>query len=210
MKDKKAYSQSNVKQERFPSFSKSMKKESSKEKNHNSEVSTLGGGCFWCTEAVFSRVQGTKTVIPGYSGGEVENPTYEQVLTGKTGHAEVVQVTFYTNVISFREILEIFFTTHDPTTLNRQGADVGTQYRSVVFYHNDEQRKTATKLIEELNYHKIWRNPIVTQIKPYITFYKAEEYHMNYYEKHRNQPYCRLVINPKIKKLNASFKDKLV
>ena len=187
-----------------------MKTKSLIERNQKNEVITLGGGCFWCTEAVFSRIQGINTVNPGYSGGNVENPTYEKVLTGTTGHAEVVQITFNTDLISLREVLEIFFATHDPTTLNRQGADVGTQYRSVVFYHNDEQRKTVIKLIEELNSSRTWKNPIVTQVKPFTKFYKAEEYHMNYYERHGNQPYCRLVINPKISKLNTSFKEKLI
>ncbi len=187
-----------------------MKTESFAEKNQKYEVITLGGGCFWCTEAVFRRVQGIKKVTPGYSGGNIEEPTYEKVLTGTTGHAEVVQITFDTNSISLREVLEIFFSTHDPTTLNRQGADIGTQYRSVVFYHNDEQRKTVIKLIEELNNSKTWKDPIVTQVQPFTKFYESEEYHLNYYEKHGNQPYCRLVINPKIRKLNTRFKDKLV
>jgi methionine-S-sulfoxide reductase len=187
-----------------------MKTKSFIEKNQKNEEITLGGGCFWCTEAVFSRVKGINTVTPGYSGGNLENPTYENVLTGTTGHAEVVQITFNTNLISTREVLEIFFATHDPTTLNRQGADVGTQYRSVVFYHNDEQRKTVIKLIKELNSSRTWKNPIVTKVQPFTKFYKAEEYHMNYYERHGNQPYCRMVINPKIKKLNTSFKEKLI
>ena len=187
-----------------------MKTKSSTGKNQKNEEITLGGGCFWCTEAVFSRVKGIKTVTPGYSGGNVENPTYQKVSTGTTEHAEVVQITFNTNLISLREVLEIFFATHDPTTLNRQGADIGTQYRSVVFYRNEEQKKTVFKLIEELNKSKTLKNSIVTQVEPFKKFYEAEEYHMNYYEKYRDQPYCRLVINPKIRKLNTTLKEKLV
>jgi peptide-methionine (S)-S-oxide reductase len=182
------------------------KKES---KADNREVITLGGGCFWCTEAVYSMVQGVVKVESGYAGGCIENPNYEQVSTGKTGHAEVVQVTFDPSVVSLREILKIFFAAHNPTTLNRQGADVGTQYRSVVFYHSDAQRETVERLIEELNYEKIWSAPIVTQITPLKAFYRAEGYHRNYYEQHRNQPYCRLVIDPKLKKLRKRFKDHL-
>jgi len=173
------------------------------------EVVTLGGGCFWCTEAVFNNIKGVLKVEPGYSGGRPENANYRRVLTGKTSHAEVVQVTFDSQVITFREILEIFFAIHDPTTLNRQGADVGPQYRSVVFYHNDEQKKIAEEIIKQLDRKKTWDKPIVTKVEPYETFYKAEKYHINYYERNREEPYCRLVIDPKIIKLMERFKDKI-
>lgn len=173
------------------------------------EIATLGEGCFWCSEAIFQRLKGVIKVESGYSGGNVPNPSYEAVCTGKTGHAEVVQITFDPLIISYKELLEIFFSTHDPTTLNRQGADVGTQYRSVIFYHNDEQRKTAEKLKEELNKSKIWENPIVTEISPFKNFYKAEDYHQNYYNNNSHQPYCSFVISPKLEKLKKYFKSKL-
>jgi len=173
------------------------------------EVATLGGGCFWCMEAVFSELEGVKKVESGYSGGTTAHPTYEQVCTGTTGHAEVVQITFHPKVISFEEILEIFFAMHDPTTLNRQGADVGTQYRSVIFYHNDEQKATAEQVIKKITEAKIWDAPIVTQIEPFKAFYKAEDYHKDYFKKHPGQPYCRLVITPKIAKLREQYRKKL-
>jgi peptide-methionine (S)-S-oxide reductase len=173
------------------------------------EVATLGGGCFWCTEAVFSMVKGVETVESGYSGGSIPNPTYEQVSTGSTGHAEVVQITFDPSVISFREILEIFFISHDPATLNRQGPDVGTQYRSVIFYHNNEQKATAEKTIASLDEEGIWDKPIVTKLEPFKAFYKAEDYHNNYYKQHQNEPYCRIIITPKIIKLQQQFITKL-
>ncbi len=173
------------------------------------ETATLGGGCFWCTEAVFKMLKGVDNVESGYSGGSLPNPTYDDVSTGTTGHAEVVQLTFDPEVISYREILEIFFTTHDPTTLNRQGSDAGTQYRSVIFYHNEEQKATAEALTEQLTKEKVWNAPIVTQIQPFKAFYKAENYHKDYYEKHRSQPYCQIVIAPKIEKLRKSFLAKL-
>ena len=173
------------------------------------EVATLGGGCFWCTEAVFNSINGVTSVVSGYSGGTPEDATYGRVSSGRTGHAEVVQVNFNPDVISFREILEIFFATHDPTTLNRQGADVGPQYRSVVFYHSDAQRRTTEEVIWELNGEKIWNDPIVTQVEPFEAFHRAEEYHMDYYERNRGQPYCRLVIDPKVLKLRDRFRDKL-
>lgn len=173
------------------------------------EVATLGGGCFWCTEAVFSEIRGVVKVEPGYSGGRVADPTYEQVSTGTTGHAEVVQVTFDPHVISFREILEIFFATHDPTASNRQGSDVGTQYRSVVFYHNSEQKAITEKLIEELNSAKVYDAPIVTQVEPLRAFYRAENHHKGYFKHHSEQPYCRLVISPKIAKLRKHYREKL-
>jgi peptide-methionine (S)-S-oxide reductase len=178
-------------------------------KSKAKEVATLASGCFWCTEAVFSIVKGVEKVELGYSGGAVPNPTYEQVSTGTTGHAEAVQVTFDPTVISFKEILEIFFATHDPTTLNRQGPDVGTQYRSVIFYHNEEQKATAENLIAELNEEGIWDAPIVTQVVPFKAFYVAETYHKDYYKQHPNQPYCQQVITPKLAKLQQRFLGKL-
>ncbi len=171
------------------------------------EKATLGGGCFWCTEAVFSRVRGVVDVKPGYSGGKVPNPTYEEVCTGETGHAEVVQITFDPNVISYREILEIFFAIHDPTTPNRQGNDVGTQYRSIILYHNDEQRKIAEEMIKEVE--KKLGKKVVTEVVPFEAFYEAEDYHHNFYDKHRNYPYCRLVIDPKVKKFFKYFPEKV-
>jgi len=173
------------------------------------EAATLGGGCFWCTEAVFSIVKGVEKVESGYCGGFVPNPTYEQVSAGTTGHAEAAQLTFNPSVISFREILEIFFATHDPTTMNRQGPDVGAQYRSVIFYHNAEQKATAEKVIEELNRAEIWAAPIVTEIEPFKAFYKAEDYHREYYKRHPDQPYCQQVITPKLAKLQQRFLGKL-
>jgi len=173
------------------------------------EVAILGGGCFWCTEAVFGALKGVIKVEPGYSGGSLANPTYEQVSTGETGHAEVVQITLDTRVISFEEILEIFFATHNPTTLNRQGPDVGTQYRSVIFYHNEEQRAIAKKVIKELNKRKVWNAPIVTQIEPFKAFYKAEDYHKDYFKRNPEQRYCRLVVAPKIAKFRKDYNEKV-
>lgn len=158
------------------------------------EKATLGGGCFWCTEAVFLEIEGVIDVVSGYSGGSVENPTYHQVTSGTTGHAEVVQVTFDSDVVSYREILEIFFTMHDPTSLNRQGADVGTQYRSVIFYHSEEQRMTAEEFIKEMNETNLFNLPIVTQLEPFKAFYEAEDYHKDYYNRNKNQGYSRFVI----------------
>lgn len=177
--------------------------------NNKLETITLGGGCFWCTEAIFQRVKGVVSVISGYSGGTVPNPTYDAVCTGRTGHAEVVQITIDSSIISFQEILEIFFSIHDPTTLNRQGADIGTQYRSVIFYHNDEQKRIAEDMIKQLDSEKIWDNPIVTEIKKYKNFYKAEDYHQNYYNNNSHQPYCSFVISPKLQKLKKYFSNKL-
>ncbi|MGI9175747.1 MAG: peptide-methionine (S)-S-oxide reductase MsrA [Rhodothermales bacterium] len=176
-------------------------------KNH--EVATLGGGCFWCTEAVFEEIRGVESVVSGYAGGDVENPTYRQICTGRTGHAEVVQVTFDPDVISYREILQIFFTTHDPTTLNRQGADAGTQYRSVVFYQDDEQKRIAEEVIHAFEEEDVWDNPIVTQVEPLPTFYRAEEYHQHYFAQNPNQPYCQAVIAPKVSKLRRQYMEKL-
>jgi peptide-methionine (S)-S-oxide reductase len=180
-----------------------------KSKNKTEEVATLAGGCFWCTEAVFTIIKGVEKVEPGYTGGSVPNPTYEQVSTGTTGHAEAAQITFDPDVISYGEILEIFFATHDPTTLNRQGPDVGTQYRSAIFYHNEAQKTTAESIIAELDKDGIWNKPIVTQVEPLRTFYKAETYHRDYYKKHPNQPYCQQIITPKIIKLQQRFLNRL-
>lgn len=188
---------------------KLMDKDQSERDSRQMEVATLGGGCFWCTEAGFSEVKGVVRVLPGYSGGQVANPTYEEVSTGTTGHAEVVQITFDPDIISFRELLEIFFAMHDPTTLNRQGGDVGTQYRSVIFYPSREQKATAEKLIEELNKAEIYDAPIVTKVEPFKTFYKAEGYHRDYFRLHPKQSYCKLVISPKIIKLRKKYWDKL-
>src|SRR5208337_3855484 len=173
------------------------------------EVATLAAGCFWCTEAAFSIIKGVERIEPGYTGGTVTNPSYEQVSTGTTGHAEAAQIYFDPKVISYKEILEIFFTMHDPTSLNRQGADVGTQYRSAIFYHSQEQKVTAEKLIEELNKEGIWNKPIVTALEPLKVFYKAETYHKDYYKKHPKEPYCQAVIAPKIAKLQQRFFDKI-
>jgi peptide-methionine (S)-S-oxide reductase len=173
------------------------------------EKATLGGGCFWCTEAVFLEIEGVIDVVSGYSGGGVENPTYHQVTSGTTGHAEVVQVTFDPDIVSYREILEIFFTMHDPTSLNRQGADVGTQYRSVIFYHSEEQRRTAEMFIKEMNETNLFNLPIVTQIEPFKAFYEAEDYHKDYYNRNKNQGYSRFVIKPKLDKVQKKHKEKL-
>jgi peptide-methionine (S)-S-oxide reductase len=173
------------------------------------EVATLGGGCFWCTEAVFSQLKGVQKVEPGYSGGEVENPSYEQVSTGRTGHAEAVQVTFDPDVISFKEILQIFFSTHDPTTLNRQGPDVGTQYRSVIFYHDDQQKTNAEQVMKEISEQGIFDAPLVTRVEPFKAFYEAEDYHKDYFKRHQGQAYCTLVIAPKIAKLRELYLSKL-
>ncbi len=182
------------------------------EKMNNStqtEIATFGEGCFWCTEAIFQRVKGVVKVESGYSGGTVPNPTYEAVCTGKTGHAEVTQITFDPAVISYKELLKVFFKTHDPTSLNRQGNDEGTQYRSVIFYHNDEQKKLAEQVKHELDSAKIWDKPIVTEISPYKVFYKAEDYHQNYYNNNTNKPYCSFVITPKLEKFEKVFKELL-
>ncbi len=173
------------------------------------ETVTLGGGCFWCLEAVYEQLQGVEKVESGYAGGTVPNPTYKQVCTGTTGHAEVVQVTFDPQVIDFKEILEIFFTVHDPTTLNRQGADVGPQYRSAIFYHNDEQKQVVEQVIREITDAGIWDNPIVTEVALFTEFYKAEDYHQEYYRNNRYQPYCQVVIAPKVAKFRQRYLAKL-
>lgn len=173
------------------------------------EVTTLGGGCFWCTEAVFRELKGVVKVESGYSGGTVADPSYEQVCSGKTGHAEAVQVTFDPARISFRELLRIFFTVHDPTSLNRQGGDVGTQYRSVIFYHNNSQKAAAEQTIKEIGAAKIWDAPIVTQVEPLKAFYKAEGYHQQYFKNNPRQPYCQIVIAPKVRKFREHYRERL-
>jgi peptide-methionine (S)-S-oxide reductase len=173
------------------------------------EVATLGGGCFWCTEAVFSELKGVEKVESGYAGGTVPNPSYEQVCTGRTGHAEVVQITYDPKVISFKELLEVFFTLHDPTTLNRQGADVGTQYRSIVLYHENQQRTIAEQVIKQMESSRVWNRPFVTQVKPFDAFYKAEDYHQQYFKQNRREGYCQLVIAPKVAKLRKEYHEKL-
>ena len=177
--------------------------------NLNLEIATFGGGCFWCTEAFYERVDGVHKVVSGYAGGTVKNPTYEQVCDETTGHAEVIQISYDPKVVSYDELMEIFFKTHDPTTLNRQGADVGTQYRSVIFYHNDEQKKKAEYYKTELNKSGAWDNPIVTEISPLTNYYPAEDYHQDYYENNPNQGYCSFVIGPKVEKFEKVFKNKL-
>lgn len=177
--------------------------------NVKTDTATFGSGCFWCTEAIFERVNGVLDVVSGYAGGQVENPTYEEVCTGSTGHAECTQITFNPEVITYDELLEIFWKTHDPTTLNRQGNDVGTQYRSVIFYHNEEQKQKAEYYKKKLDEEKIWKDPIVTEISPLPKFYIAEKYHQNYYENNPYQGYCSFVITPKVEKFEKVFKDKL-
>jgi peptide-methionine (S)-S-oxide reductase len=173
------------------------------------EIATLGGGCFWCLEAIYNELKGIIKVESGYAGATIPNPTYKQVCTGTTGHAEVIQISYNPNLITYREILEIFFTMHDPTTLNRQDNDVGTQYRSIILYHNQNQKQTAEKIINEITQEKIWNTPIVTQIEPYQTFYKAEDYHQEYYKKNPEQYYCKIIIEPKIAKLRNQYFEKL-
>ena len=173
------------------------------------EVATLAGGCFWCLEAAFSELKGVERVESGYTGGSVSNPSYEAVCTGKTGHAEVVQVTFDPAVISLSDLLHIFFTIHDPTTLNQQGGDVGTQYRSAVFYHSPAQKAETERVIAELAAEKVWDDPIVTEVKPLDKFYPAEEYHRDYYSRNPNQGYCRAVIAPKVAKVRKLYFDRL-
>jgi peptide-methionine (S)-S-oxide reductase len=173
------------------------------------KLATLAGGCFWCLEAVFADLKGVEKVESGYAGGEMPNPTYRQVCSGTTGHAEVVQVTFDPKVISFKELLEVFFVIHDPTTPNRQGADQGTQYRSAIFFHTEEQKKIAEQVIKEIGKAHLWTAPIVTEVAPFTEFYKAEDYHQEYYENNPNQPYCQVVIEPKLVKLRKHFLGKL-
>lgn len=179
------------------------------EREDRREVATLAGGCFWCLEAVFSEIEGVHDITSGYSGGTTTDPSYQDVSTGSTGHAEAVQITFDPKVISFEEILKVFFSLHDPTTLNRQGPDTGSQYRSAVFFHSQAQKKTTQNIIQRLAIEKIWGAPIVTEVKPLVHFYPAEDYHQKYYQRNREAPYCQLVINPKLAKLRGEYRHKL-
>jgi len=178
-------------------------------RSDRTELATLAGGCFWCLEAIFREVDGVEEVIPGYTGGATVNPTYQEVCTDRTGHAEAVQLTFNPAKISYREILEIFFSVHDPTTPNRQGEDVGTQYRSAIFYHSDEQRAVAEAVIAELNEEHLWDKPIVTEVAPLKRFYPAEDYHREYFSRHPQQPYCQAVISPKLSKFRKQWAKRL-
>lgn len=173
------------------------------------EVATLAGGCFWCVEAIFQQLEGVLKVESGYAGGKVKNPTYKQVCEGETGHAEVIQIIFDLDKITFKQLLEVFFKTHDPTTLNRQGADEGTQYRSSVFYHSQEQKETAAKIIKELDTSGAYSNKIVTLLEPISDFYVAEDYHQNYFIQNGHNPYCNMVVRPKVEKFMTIFKDKI-
>ena len=173
------------------------------------EIAVFGGGCFWCTEAVFSELRGVLAVMPGYAGGTTPNPTYEQVCSGSTGHAEVVKITFDPAIVSYSRIIDLFWQAHDPTTLNRQGADVGEQYRSVIFYHDENQKKSALKVKDAIEKSNMYKDPIVTEILPFKNFYKAEDYHQNFYENNRTYGYCQIVIDPKIQKLYKLFPEKI-
>lgn len=179
------------------------------EMHNNLEVATLAGGCFWCLEAVYDELKGVVDVVSGYSGGNAPNPSYEAVCTGQTGHAETVQLIFDPNVVTYRDLLEVFFTIHDPTTLNRQGADVGTQYRSAIFYHTPEQKATAEHVISELDQEKVWDKPIVTELTPFSKFYPAEAYHQEYFKRNPYQGYCMAIIAPKVAKFRKKYLDKL-
>ncbi len=179
------------------------------DKNTKLETATFGEGCFWCTEAVFQRLDGVESVASGYSGGTVENPTYDQVCSGRTGHAEVSQIAFDPGKISYEELLDVFFSTHNPTTLNRQGNDEGTQYRSVIYYHSNAQKSEAEAAKKKFGELKLWDDPIVTEIAPLGKFFKAEDYHQNYFNQNGNQPYCSFIINPKVQKFKKQFKHKL-
>jgi len=172
-------------------------------------TATFGNGCFWCTEAIFQQLKGVEKVMPGYTGGSIKNPSYKEVCSGTTGHAEAIQITFDANIISYRELLDVFFYTHDPTTLNRQGADVGTQYRSAIFYHDESQKNDATLMITQLESEGVYDDKIVTEVSPFDVYYDAEEYHKNYYNNNKNQGYCRAVINPKLDKFVKKYSEKL-
>ena len=173
------------------------------------EVATLGGGCFWCTEAVFTELRGVDKVESGYSGGSVANPSYEQVCSGETGHAEVAQITFDPEVLSYRDLLRVFFSVHDPTTLDRQGADVGSQYRSVIFYHDAEQKRIAQEVMKEIGEKGLWGRPVVTQLSPLEVFFRAEDYHQEFFKQNPIQPYCQVVIGPKVSKFRKQYSDRL-
>lgn len=184
-------------------------KEQTQMNNNGLELATFGAGCFWCVEAIFQRIEGVEKVVSGYSGGYIKNPSYKEICQGTTGHAEVCQLSYDPDVVSFEELLEVFWQTHDPTTLNRQGNDVGTQYRSSVFFHNAEQNELAKTYKKKLNEADIYQNPIVTEIVPFKVMYEAEDYHQNYFNENGSQPYCSFVIQPKVDKLEKVFKDKL-
>lgn len=173
------------------------------------EIATVAGGCFWCLDAVYRGLRGVERVVSGYSGGQVANPTYREICQGDTGHAEVVQITFAPEEVTYEDLLEIFFTIHDPTTRNRQGADIGTQYRSAIFYHSEEQRRTAERVIERLTAEQVWPDPIVTEVAPLSEFYPAEEYHQDYFGRNPGQPYCQVVVAPKVAKFRKAFLDRL-
>ncbi len=177
--------------------------------NANLDTITLGGGCYWCIEAVYQRLEGVQTIESGFSGGSMKNPSYRDVCNGNTGHAEVVQITYDKTKTNLDEIFKVFFTVHDPTTLNRQGNDVGTQYRSAIFYRNEEQKKAAESIIKDLTDAHVYADPIVTEIAPFTVFYKAEDYHQDYYNQHGSQPYCQIVIRPKVEKFEKVFKDRM-
>ncbi len=177
--------------------------------NDNLSTATFGNGCFWCTEAIFQQLKGVVSVIPGYTGGAVKNPSYKEVCNGTTGHAEAIQITYDSNIISYRELLDIFFYTHDPTTLNRQGADIGTQYRSAIFYHTENQKSDAELMIAQLESEGVYDNKIVTEITAFDVYYDAGDYHKNYYNNNKNQGYCRAVINPKLDKFVKKYSTKL-
>lgn len=179
------------------------------DKQNPLELATLGGGCFWCLEAVYVELNGVEKVVSGYAGGHVKNPTYREVCSGATGHAEVVQVSFDPAVISYADILRVFFTIHDPTTLNRQGADVGTQYRSIILYHNEAQKQTAIEVMQEITAQRLWPNPLVTELAPLDVFYPAEEYHQDYFARNPLQPYCQVVIAPKVAKFRKHYFQQL-
>lgn len=177
--------------------------------SQNFELATLAGGCFWCTEAIFNKIKGIKSIRPGYTGGKIQNPSYEQVCSGNTGHAEAIQIQFDPKVISYEKILDIFWNTHDPTTLNRQGNDIGTQYRSGIFYHNNKQKMIAEKSKNELNEKQVYKNPVVTEITSFDDFFVAEDYHKNYYERNTTEPYCSFVISPKLRKLSQKYSNEI-
>ena len=183
--------------------------ENKKNQSGGTETATLAGGCFWCLETIFKELRGVVKVVSGYSGGQVESPTYREVCTGTTGHAEAVQIAFDPEEISYRDILKVFFSIHDPTTLNRQGPDKGTQYRSAIFYHNQKQKEIAGQVIREIEEEKLWDDPVVTEVAPHKVFYPAEDYHQAYFELNNEEPYCRLIIAPKLAKFRKEYFDKL-
>lgn len=184
-------------------------KAQSKKMSNKLEIATLANGCYWCTEAIFQRLKGVESVVSGFSGGFIKNPAYREVVSGRTGHAEAIQIEFNPAVVSYQEILDVFFSTHDPTTLNRQGYDVGTQYRSAIFYNSDEQKEIAEKIINDFTKAKVFDSPIVTEVTKFDVFYKAEEYHQNYYNNNKTQGYCVAVINPKLEKFIKKYRSKL-